>query len=195
MSRAFPAAALLLLSFAAAANGPIDIKGIRPGMTLEEADTALPAFSSLCFVRPVERGGDGSKNCIHVTKSRHGNRLPALDTFAGVPTQSVFARIKGDKLADIAVDLASDHFTRVALALQEKWGKPHSETTGTIQNRAGANFDQVEMVWRSGDYILTATKRRGRVDRMSILLTTATAVREGAQELLQERPKQDAKDL
>ena len=78
----------------------------------------------------------------------------------------------------VMIVLPSEKFDDAETAVTERWGKPSARTTGTIQNRMGAKFDQVEVRWAREGSILRGLKRGGKVTQASFYLTTERGMEE-----------------
>lgn len=177
-----PAAALAaLLLPAVACAAPLELKGMRPGMTKDELAAARPEIVARCFQNSTT---GGLELCRYVGAAATGE----LDTFAGAFVQSWTASLSGGRVVSVAILLHSNFFDRVADAMVERFGKP-ARRDGATQNRLGARFDQAELTWRRDGHVLQITKRAGSVDDTIVTLSDPKAEHERA------APKRNAADL
>lgn len=190
--RAWLLAALLYPTLASGAE-PLSLKGIAPGMTVEQVDAQHPGLAAKCGVWK-----DGGSRCTYSAAREAGRSgagaIPSLTTLAGINVELWLIRLREGKVASVTVGGSSKDFDRLIAAISEKHGKPTTLTESTIQNRAGASFDQVEAQWIIADTSLQIRKRSGNVDRMMVTLGSKTD-RELMEKERQENAKKDATDL
>ncbi|MHB8742807.1 MAG: hypothetical protein ACYC9L_06730 [Sulfuricaulis sp.] len=133
----------------AAPKAPLELKGIRLGMTYEELLAAYP--------NGKEAPGQprlGGMACFS------GNTFctVGVGTLARVATV-LQVNLSEGKVADAYMGrILPGDFDGVVAALQEKYGAPTSKTQGFVQNRMGAKFDNPSFVWNFPDGKLIATK-------------------------------------
>ena len=187
-------AALVLgaITFAASAE-PISLKGLAPGMSKGKLETAYKGLTSACT--KARNAPVPTEICGYTTKKRSLVDIPALDTFAGAPVERWLAIVSEDVTTTILVTQSSSDYERVVAALTERWGKPASAKSSTVQNRMGATFDQMETEWRVDGSVLLAKKRGTTVDEMGLYLSTEKYIAESGRDRRETQPKADAKDL
>ena len=174
-------------------------------MQFSEVSILYPEFEKTCS-KPKEESN--CTICMHsIPKSgrtpqrrpdHYGvvqfNKYPALQSF-GSAAISYFAVMQVDNVvSEVSLKLSNSDWLVSKNALIEKFGAPHSSESSTIQNRAGASFDQEVLSWDDGDLMLTATKRSSSVDDMSVRLGSRTAMID-ANKKMQEDAKVQAKNL
>lgn len=144
----------------AAAEEPLELKGIRPGMTYEQLNTAVPGIP--CSLAPkVKRCGiSGGLKGTPETMNTLAGRSVKLWSMAFTPDMRVAA---------VMLSLTPADFDAVRLALEEKYG-PATTREVPIQNRMGATFKNTVSVWKRGDAVLELEKYGGSLDRMGITL-------------------------
>ncbi len=183
---AFLLAALPCLALAE----PISLKGLAPGMTKDQMRQAHDSLGGGCM-RP-ERDPTVDEVCGYSTKYHKG--IPALHTLAGVDVDQWTILLKDGVVHTIIVTLPADKFDAVEAATIERWGKPKSRSVGTVKNRMGASFDQVQADWVSDGTFLRAMKRGGKVDQASFYLTTERGMAE-RDKARKDQAKAGAKDM
>lgn len=186
----------LALAFTAAtlaAHGadPLSLKGIAPGMTLDQVEAAHPGFTKFCG--DSAKAGNGS--ClVFISRTTRNPDVPSLATMGGAPVRSIDVKFIRGQVATVHVRMENVRFGSVLAGLNEKFGEPAKVENSSIQNRAGASFDQVEATWKGSSAELTLRKRAGSIDVMSMdLAGTEFAADLEAQK--KDRAKASAKDL
>ena len=148
-------------SFSAHAQDALVFKGFQIGAKKED----VVAF----FPRPPGMGC-GPRGCFwdQVSILRAcSNREPACRQnfeYAGALPTLLMIEFKDDALVEVTADLPVHAFDAIAAAMRERFGPPNSDQQSTVQNRAGATFDNRELGWTRGDAVLTLTKRGGMID-------------------------------
>ncbi|MBI3374982.1 MAG: hypothetical protein HY017_24940 [Betaproteobacteria bacterium] len=201
---------------------PLEVKELRLGMNRDEVEAIIPGFSRTCggirelkdvscthtipivpsdidvITQKILDGGRGIKGAMmeadRKEKLEVANRYPKLTTFADAPVKSFTVRKRNDVVASVSVTLDTTSWIVVTQALLAKYGKPFSSVNGTVQNRAGANFDQEKMTWRNGDQYVVAEKRTTQLDTMRIALQSDKGDAEDG-EAVKDIGKKRAKDL
>lgn len=133
----------------AGAKAPLELKGIRLGMTYDELVAAYPNGEQ-SPMRPRANG----MSCLS------GNTFCTVDvgTVAGV-TSVLQVSLREGKVADAYMGrITPGEFDGVVAALQEKFGPPATTTQGSVQNRMGGKFDNPAYMWDFPDGKLIATK-------------------------------------
>lgn len=171
---------------------PLSIKGISPGMTKVELNTAHPGFGDKCT---EWRREPGKVRCIYSPQSRHeGGTIPSLDRIGGVAPTLWLASMRDGRLSSISVSVRAADFDRLYDALKERFGPPMTVQESEVQNRMGAKFDNVEAAWRASGNVLLITKRTGRIET-SRLEIEAAAEWDASKRERKARAKKDAEDL
>lgn len=77
------------------------------------------------------------------------------------------------QLHSVALKLSSASFEDLMDVFKMKYGEPLSRDEGTIENRMGVSFDQVEVSWqdKSCNRMITGLKRSENIDECRILLS------------------------
>lgn len=169
---------------------PITLKGLAPGMTKAQVNEMHSPVASGCMTR--ERDPTTDEMCGYSTKVHSG--IPALHTFADVNVGSWVLMFKGGVVHTVMVSFGAGDYDRIEEALSERWGKPVSRKAGTVKNRMGAEFDQIEATWTRDGSVLRAAKRGSKVDEGSLMLTTSRSMQSRDQER-KDAAKKAAKDM
>ena len=149
---------------------PITLKGIAPGMTLDELELAIPNFSAACSPsadKTLSQAEDG--RCSYF-RPRYTN--PVIETFHTFADKHVSSwRFYGreSRLHAIVLAFDPDNYVDICKALTAKYGIPKTSSE-TISNRMNAKFENVTAVWRRGTQALTATRYAGDIETSSLLL-------------------------
>lgn len=138
-----------------------DIKGIELGMTLEEVSRALPGLGAHCgpekrrnemvactYLGPAERRKDWNYKVI-----------PALESFAGAPTQYASVMFRDKAVSVVSLKFRSSAYGAARDALLSKYGAPTSD-------------DKDSATWRLGDRMLIARRHAGSLSVAGVTLTT-----------------------
>lgn len=181
---------LLVLFSAAAHSEPISLKGLSPGMSKAQMNEAHDSLGGGC--RKPERDPTTDEVCGYLTKYDKG--IPALHTLAGVSVDQWTILLKNGVVHTIIVGFPSDDFESVETATSERWGKPTNRSTGSVSNRMGATFDQVQVNWVREGTVLRGMKRGGTVDQSTLYLTTEKGMIE-REKVRKEAAKSRAKDM
>ena len=131
------------------AKTPLELKGIRLGMTYDELFAAYPNG-----VQSPGRPRPNGMDCLS------GSTFCTVDvgSVAGV-TSALQVSLRDGKVADAYMGrISPGEFDGVVAALQEKFGSPSATTQGIVQNRAGGKFDNPSYVWNFPEGKLLATK-------------------------------------
>lgn len=133
----------------AVAKAPLELKGVRLGMTYDDLVAAYPAGEQ-SPMRPRENG----MSCLS------GNTFCTVNvgTVAGV-SSVLQVSLREGKVSDAYMGrITPGEFDGVVAALQEKFGPPASTMQGFVQNRMGGKFDNPAYVWDFPEGKLLATK-------------------------------------
>lgn len=129
-------ATVLLACVAFQANAerpPFEFKGYKPG---DSADTIPKSPDWFCS---PPKGNDAETMCIN-----------QKETIAGVPAKYLTITTQNGTIKRVSVTFSSSDFTRVAEAIQGKYGPPDSTSNRELQNRMGAKFLDIRMRWLNG---------------------------------------------
>jgi hypothetical protein len=188
---------------------PIEAKGVQLGSSESELVAKLP--ETKCY------GTGGQKSCLLWPKDRAKARCGDI-VFMG-KTEDIKAnsdcRINAEielgfgpaaivksyrfefldgTLGSITVNFNTVQFARVVIALTEKYGPPTSDKVGTIQNRAGAKFDNRVVIWERLDGRIEAEERSGTIDDAYVRMNTP-AYRSSTTKEFVDKAKDAAKKL
>lgn len=161
----------LLCSVAVAAPvEPITLKGMAPGMTLEELELIIPNFSAACSppANLTFAGPDGEP-CSYVRPRYRGPTIETFHTFADKYVNSWRFYGRENKLHAILLTFDPENFIEISKALTAKYGAPKISSQ-TLSNRMNAKFENVTAVWRRGTQTLTATRFAGDIETSSLVL-------------------------
>lgn len=122
----------------------IDIKGLKIGMTFEEANK--------------------------IVKFNKGQRFSfAINpTFGGVKAEYLAIELKNNKISNIAVNLKSDDFDNVIGALLDKYDLKCKDSL--VQTKIGAKYNQVKCSYSSNGVNLIVEKYSGNVSESLIMV-------------------------
>jgi hypothetical protein len=184
-------------------KAPLEIKEIRIGMSLKDVDALYPAFSRSCAEsRPTP---SGAIICMHSIPSEineaksailreEANKYPALKSFAGQRVKFISLLKVNEQVQSVRVSLPTDGWAVILGAMTEKFGPPASSLNSTVQNRAGASFEQTIVTWKANGQYLVAKKLGSDINHMAIALGSEAADAT-LMESTKEKSKAGAKDL
>jgi hypothetical protein len=66
---------------------------------------------------------------------------------------------------------SNDNYQHIKDVLLERYGRPTSAKTNSVQNMAGASFKSEELSWRGARVSLVLEQRAGRVDDFMLTFT------------------------
>ena len=143
---------------------PLELKGLRLGMTADEAASVMESKSN---PRAEILMNCGSDICI----SRHSFPF-------GGGTGSVLSYLLRDGVVGyITVDIKRNDFAIVRAALVEKYGQPTSREVREYRNKFGATTTGEVLTWRDewgGEDFIEVHEVSGKIDRSSVILTSRT---------------------
>jgi hypothetical protein len=146
MNRLMLFASLVAASVAHAA--PLELKGIRLGMTTAELNHAFRAgVNTLGIPNP------GGLTCWAPEFCTVN-----IGTLAGIKVMMQVSLVDGVVEDAYASNLLRGDFDTVVEALKAKYGDPTKSTAGTVQNRMGGVFDNPTFEWDMPEGILLAAK-------------------------------------
>jgi hypothetical protein len=141
---------LMSISFSAFAG--LDIKGIEVD---KKADCA--------YIKSLDiRKGTFAESCKNMMPTWY-HEISFLDSKA----EMTVSQNSSGMITTIAV--YKFNFEKALNSLENKFGKSEI-TKSIIQNRFGAEFEQVEATWRDGNIILSLKKHGGKVDEPVLIL-------------------------
>ena len=126
----------------------IDIKGLKIGMTFEEASKLF--------------------KFIQYDKKSFA-RVQDVTTFGGVNINFMSVNFENDKVRDILITMKPDNFDTVIDALKEKYKM--TCVYSTIQNRMGAKFNQEKCNYIYNGVVLMADKYMNKTTESSIFVS------------------------
>jgi hypothetical protein len=83
--------------------------------------------------------------------------------YGGASVVSIIAMFLNDSLWAVTLTFPSSDTSTLISALTERYGKPAKLEDSTVQNRAGASFDQTKATWKLNDGTVEVYKRSGKV--------------------------------
>ena len=132
---------------------PLEIKGIKLGMTRGEIVTAYPEW--ICRERAC--GGKGTPTS-------------GFSTVAGVSVEFVSVFFDdADKVVRLMVTVPTSGAFPIASALKDKYGMP-SITESAYQTRGGAKATQFVHTWQQSGATLRLTSPASRIDQANLTL-------------------------
>jgi hypothetical protein len=172
------AAVTLTLASAAAHGQPLEFKGVPFGSTEEHMRQSIP---NLWMWDCSDDTTPGRRLCVF-----------AGFTYANSQALGSTAYFDNDKLSMVVVNIPSAGFEDAVLAISDKYGKPRSLKRSKIQNRMGANFDQLQAEWvPNKESLVFARRYADTVDASSIVLATKRALAVDAAQTQRKRSKGD----
>lgn len=185
MKQLILAVVLLTLMSGVRADEPYDFQGLKLGTELNTVEAQgrwlcrnpdNPIADTVCFL-----------DAAHA------------ESIAGVAAQGVMLRFYDGQLSSIVVYFPEGGFGTVLSALKEKYGRPTEEKNDVVSNRAGAKFENHEVVWSNATSTITAsgitaTQRTGRVDLPVVSFDSADILKK-FNERRDRHGKQGAKDI
>jgi hypothetical protein len=196
MKRTFLAACLIMVSAAASAQTPYDLRGIRLGMTLSEfrvypfPDTEKRAQNQVICTpdRDVRKGmllGGSDLDppptfakigviiCRYYTRMSSGLIMSGFD-FAGTGFKVVTFLFSPEesgnqpRLFNITVRMPNALFESVVAAFTAKYGEATGSTASTVQNRMGASFPQAKLDWSNKVSSISIERVAGDISTMAV---------------------------
>lgn len=157
---------------------PLEIKGVALDMPMEQIVLLYPEFDKTCSkqrgslrttcMHSIPKDGENSRS--QYSRSMYA-RYPGLQTFGGAQIDYfVISYFDTPRADEITIKLQNSKWSSVSDALIAKFGPPESEIKSVVQNRYGANFDQLELIWTDGKDVLSLTKIGADVDSMRVFL-------------------------
>lgn len=136
---------LMAVAFSASA---LDIKGVRIGMSMDELTQSFPNGSA--------EPGDAALNGVSCITADFCD--VNVGTIAGIPA-SLLVTFRDGKIADAYIGKISPaEFDGVVAALREKFGPPTQSSSGYVQTKIGAKFDNPQYVWKRSDGFVFAAR-------------------------------------
>lgn len=182
----------LLASFAAlsaSAQERAEFKGVPLGATRTEFLEKNPLFR--CESKRGYCSLDGLNAPQHCTLKRYeggkrGEDFSEQDCILAVVKSGTYANkqanltatFRGETLSEGYVGIPPDSFDSIAEAITARYGPPASSSNETVQNRAGAKFDNRTMRWTIGGDSILATKYGSTVMRGYISIVDKEAMDE-----------------
>ena len=171
-------ATALTLASAAAYSQPLEFKGVPFGSTEEQMRQSIP---NMWMWDCSDDTAPGRRLCVF-----------AGFTYANAQALGSTAYFDNDKLSMVVVNIPSAGFDDAVLAISGKYGKPRSLKRSKIQNRMGANFDQVQAEWApNNESLILARRYADTIDASSIVLATKRALAVDAAQAQRKRSKGD----
>ena len=141
---------------------PDAVFGIKLGQALNDDivpyciddEPPKPTQLSLCSEDP--RDGRGISEITRLPIPEFGNGF--ISRHQGLVSSIVFYG-------------SNDNYQHIKDVLVERYGRPTSAKTNTVQNKAGASFKSEELSWRGARVSLVLEQRAGRVDDFMLTFT------------------------
>lgn len=170
----------------AAAQEPLSMKGFQVGAAKADVLARMPAATC--------QPDDYCMWHVDVACAKAGDECRRALMYGGIAPEYFVAEFSDGRLVRMSVRILSAQFDELAAAMIERFGKPNTDKSGKVQNRAGATFDSRDLVWARGDGALLAVKRGNDVDHGSVTLVSQRWVKED-QDARRAGAKARAKDL
>ena len=170
----------------------LELKGFKPGMSADDAKALMGPLATRCSKSKESI----FTSCYYATKysGRLYPQVELLESLANRRPISWLFQIDENQLASATVHLPTRDHEHIVKALTEKYGAPKSATKSTVQNRAGASFEQMETDWYLGGDLLRVRQRAGQIDEMSVMVVSTRSMERFQQESA-EHAKKASKDL
>ena len=160
MKTLMAAALVLILSVCAHAfQEPEDFRGLKWGISMEQAEAAIKEQ----WTRRREAGE------VFTTPSimpfSYDERLKMLlyrDKIGNIPV-GLQLYFLDDHFVNATIDFKSAEFGTIEAAFKERYGEPTKEQATAIQNRAGARFEQKELNWSGSDVTILLQRYSGKI--------------------------------
>jgi hypothetical protein len=176
---------LAWLPIAALAQPAADFRGVPLGASEAEFSTKLPGFNCRGPLPGTEHIAD--RVCVAGKTSEDLN-------FAGAEASQLFATFLRDRFVGLSVSLKARDFDRVAAAMREKFGKPHSVERPVFQTQGGLKAQNEVIVWRLGSTVVMAQKHARLLDESGVQYVDESALGESSARA-KEQAKKNAKSL
>lgn len=179
--------AALTFSSSASAQEPLAFKGFQIGAEKTAVMAAFPppqfpGCPGYCFWFPMKACRLAEPTCKNAMY--YGSVLPSY----------IAVTFKEEKLVAAQVTFAAGDFEEVLASMRERFGTPREDEASTVQNRAGASFDNRQVTWARDGALLLLTKRAGNVDEAQMTLQGVEYLKQQSEERAQ-RIKEGAKGL
>jgi hypothetical protein len=169
--RAFVVALLIVLgtggTITAQPLPSFEFRGHRVGEPAPPAAEAPPPRLSLTGPRPVPspcvEAEYGQRVCNDQSLEEVGQYVKRK-MVGGVPVLFLRYHYHEGALFKVDMSFGSGDFSAIREMLVGRYGPPASETTGTVQNRAGASFETMETTWRFAEGTLRLRMRYPSID-------------------------------
>jgi len=152
--------ALLLIAILGGINvsnaSELAIKGIRPGMSLEDVKAIHPVIQCGYF-----SSAESDTACL----------VGGMVTFGGA-RGDMDVLMKGGKVTTVSVEVDSKDYAPVVEAIKKKYGKPTYAEMKKLQNGFGAVYISHEYTWLRSNAVLWASQYSGSVEQSSFRLST-----------------------
>jgi hypothetical protein len=139
--------------FGSALADSLDIKGVKPGMSIEELKTLYPNVICHDLTNPMVD---------------HACRQPNV-TYAGTGANMTVYFLDGVSTG-VSVNLDSKNFDVVVGALKEKYGNPTNIDEREIQTGMGKILTNTLLVWKRGNSRLRAERYSSKITESSVML-------------------------
>lgn len=141
-----------------------------------------------------EQMGLTNPNCFMASESTTAYVCSGTITVGGVEATVGAGFSDADALISVVLFFESKDFDQMKAAFLERYGKPTSRETPTIQNRMGAKFEQERLLWTGTKVVISLSRYADSIDKGRAVITTAENLRAGG-ERSREKAKSGGKDL
>ena len=157
---------LCVWCFGAGAQVPLSFKGLPLGASESEVTKKYTklrcvgdeAARSCYFYRDAHHASAAARIMENCFKEKIGSANDCLalgevqsggDTIAGYVVLHMNFRFLGGELSAISLHIHANGFLSLSVAIGDVYGRPASDTTSIISNRAGAKFEDRTVIWSS----------------------------------------------
>lgn len=169
-----------------AGTSRLELKGLSPGMHRDSIDEKYP---DLCW---SPEKGQKLLNCD--TSGRDASKIQDFWTIAEQPVIGWVFSFSDDILGEILIPFKTEHFDKIKDAMIAKFGKPKAAKGRVLQNKMGANFQQIELTWIASGKILHLAKHATSVENGYLSLTSSQYLAKKAK-IDSEETTKHAKDM
>ncbi len=148
----------------------LKIKGIMPGMTIEQIEEVVPGFAEKCAILRATKADEICTYRAATNRMFEPAHLIPIETFADItPISWSFFGSEG-VVKSLSVALSTNNFLSVADALSAKYGKPKI-TNLPVHNKMGAKFENTKLSWTRGTQTLFLERYGLDLETSLVLLT------------------------
>lgn len=194
------ALALAAMSTWACAQERLEFKGVPLGATMEEFKAKNQHFwctENSCYIDGFNPTGHCSllnrMTALRVATQECIDDVRKSATYAN-QRATLFATFRNGTLAKGDARFEPSAFAEIVEAITLRFGNPLKQSTETVQNRAGAVFQNIIVQWSVGGDTLWVRKYGSTVDRGAVIVMDQAEARR-IEDVLEKRRKTAPGDL